>query len=286
MRILWAAIQEAGALGWVMVVLGELGVVAAFVAVLAPRWRRRMAVAATALGALCAVLGGAGVIGVRIATDRTIAEERDALRPVERLRMRREGYLEAQRPAEIGLGCAALPLLAGVAAALAVTRRRPRRTPTTPISTSRASFGPGGASRFGTAFAAVTASGFAAAARLEPVPGPYVLADLATWQVQDHVTDVDHAADGDLLLHACERLEAALSEHGASFDRGRVPTLPAAARRCVEERIQRAALLAPISAVRSALEDLSRSPFVKHDPAWTSSSPRRAPRSSASRRAR
>ncbi len=267
MRILWAAIQEAGALGWVMVVLGEVGVVAAFVAVLLPSWRRRMAVVATVFGAAAAIAGGAGVVRGRAATDQAIAVERDALRPVERLRARREGYVNARRLAEIGLCCGALPLLLGVVAAFAATRRRPAFDAADPEVDLSRFLRPRRGLAIGTAFAAVTASGFAAAARLEPVPGYDPIAEHATREIQERVADVEHAADRDCLLDTCVKLETALGEYGTSFDRAGAPGLPKVAHRCVEEAVQRAVLRSPISSVRDALVGMSGSAFVKQDPA-------------------
>jgi hypothetical protein len=76
---------------------------------------------------------------------------------------------------------------------------------------------------------------------------------------------VEHASESAIVLRACHDLEEALAASEAAIDRRLVPTLPAVARRCVEQGIQAAVLLAPLSEVRDRLQLLSRSPFVKRD---------------------
>jgi hypothetical protein len=272
MQTVLATLRDAGGIGWVIVVVGAIGALAALGAALAVALRAKgalgFAVAVTALGVLCAGLGGTGVVRARMATDRAIGESAEDLRPVERQRVRREGYLTARSAAKLGLGGAALPLLAGVAAAFVAARRKARiEAPPPDAIDGEIAFAPRPRRGLpvGAALAALASSGFALAALLEPVPGRNLHADQDARHILDQFEDIRYAAESDVVLTACRRLEDDLYGQPASFDRALVPGLPAVARRCVEERIQRAAILSRIGAVEVAIEAISRSSFVQHD---------------------
>ncbi len=218
---------------------------------------------ATALGILCAGLGGAGVVRGRLAVDDQISG--DGGRPVERQRLRRDGYLLARAPARLGLLGAAQPLLVGVLLLFAVARRKAAMDapdPDLPL-VSRARFRmPVGAAVLG-----VLSSGFALAALVDPVPGRNGRADETARRLLDQLDDVRRTEDPEVLLVACRAVEDAITAGQAMFAPGRLPPLPAAGRRCIEERVQRAAVLSSIGAVRSGLEGVRLSPFAQHDPA-------------------
>ncbi len=268
MQSLLAAVEDAGIFGWAIVGLGGLGglvsVGAAVAGALRARAVGKLALVARGLGGRGGGLGGGGAVRGRVLTDRSVVEDADELRPVERQRVRREGYLEARGAARIGLVCAALPLLAGVVAACAAARRKGGEGGGAGPVVAFAGR-PGRGLQVGTALAAVASAGFALAALLEPVPGRNLFASQASREVLDHLEDIQHATESGIVLHACSRLEHALYEKQGTLDRGLVPGLPEAARRCVEERIQAAAVLSSISGVEEGLQDLAQSPFVKHD---------------------
>jgi hypothetical protein len=81
-----------------------------------------------------------------------------------------------------------------------------------------------------------------------------------------HLEGVRRSADGEALLEACGGLEEEIRGWQGAFDPGRVPGLPHAARRCVEARIQEAAVLSAMDRVRSRLRELAASPLVTRDP--------------------
>jgi hypothetical protein len=109
------------------------------------------------------------------------------------------------------------------------------------------------------------AAGFALVALSEPVPGRNQSVDATTRKVLDAIEDVHKGEDREVVLTACGRLEAVIEERDTTLDRRLLPTLPATARRCVEERIQEAVVKSSISGVGYALEVVARSTFVKND---------------------
>ena len=265
-----AMVLDAGIFGLVIAglgVLGALAMLATGVAVLRrARATMRLALVTTALGVLAAGVGGAGVLMERAMTDRSISHSDDDLSLAERQRLRREGYLTAQVSAQLGLMVAALPLLAGVAAVFVAARRRARAEALAidpefplPIRPRR------GLSLAVTA-GAVASSGFALAALLEPVPWPNAEAEETTRSLLDEIADVQRAPDeGEGVFNACRRIEQAIDRRRATLDRWLLPTLPAVAKRCVEARIQHAAVLPSIGAVQRELDDVAASPFVRRD---------------------
>lgn len=249
---MWETFKEIGPLAWPIVAAGALGSLASILALIlaakrAPR-ALHVAVAATALGALAALLGGAGVLYLRRVTEAAIVDTQAS--PLEAEKLRREGYAEARRPARLGLWCAAFPLLAGTAAMFAARRRRP--------SLEAA----GLALPIGMTVAGLLSAGGAAAGASAPLPGRAIPLDAPDWVLLEHVEHVQKAEGSEALLAACRRLEIDL-EDGLSSP---IAELPAAARRCVEDRVAQAVILAPIERVHRALEAIARSPLTQRDP--------------------
>jgi hypothetical protein len=266
MGTLLVTFHDAGFLAWILLGAAALGGLASIAGLVAVAFRARatyaLGIVATAIGILCAGLGGLGVVQARIATDAHVNGE--GQRPVERQRLRRDGYLLARAPARLGLLCAVQPLLVGVALLFIAARRKAALSapdPDLPLA-SRAPFRvPLGAATVG-----VLSAGFALAALNDPVPGRNFRADETARKLLDQLEDVRHTTDPDVLVDACRAVEDAITAGQAMFDPGRLPTLPAAARRCVEDRVQRAAVLSSLGAVRGDLEAVARSPFAQRDP--------------------
>jgi hypothetical protein len=267
MDTLLATFHDAGFTGWILLGAAAAGGLASLAGLGALAFRSRatlaLGVVATALGILCAGLGGAGVVKARLATDAEL--EGDGRRPVERQRLRRDGYLLARAPARLGLLGAVQPLLVGVLLLFAVARRQAAMDapdPDLPL-VSRARFRmPVGAAVLG-----VLSSGFALAALVDPVPGRNGHADDAARWLLERLEHVRRTDDPEALYVACRAVEEDITTWRDMFDPGRLPTLPAAARQCIEGRVQRAAVLSSLGAVRGELEAVARSPFAEHDPA-------------------
>jgi hypothetical protein len=254
--------------GWALVAGGVLGMLLAVAAVplVMRRGGFRLACAAALVGAVTELAGGFALVKARADTDASVTGWD---RPVERQRARRDGYLAARPLARLGLMCAALPVAAGIALMFASRRRAraatsmehgidaddaaamaPRRMLGAPVVASAA---------------ALLSCAFAGRALVEPVPGRNLRAEETTRHYLDAIEDVEAAGDDDAVRLRCEAFEAQIAEHHGTLDRSTVPGLAKGVRRCVEERIQSAALLSDLATVKRRLETLSRSPFLDHD---------------------
>lgn len=257
-------LREVGPLAWPIIAAALLGSLAALLAlilaVLRARAALRVAVVATALGALAAALGGGGVLYLRHVTERAIIDTEASALQAEKLR--RQGYDEARKPARIGLFCAAFPLLAGVVAMFAGRRRRRSldevlADPDTPRAAR-----PGLALPMGMSVVGVLSAAFPVAGLSAPLPGRAIPLDAVDWVLLEHVEEIQQAEKGDALLVACRRLEIDLEDGRSSSIDGLAP----AARRCVEERVAQAVILAPLDRVHRALETTARSALAQRDP--------------------
>jgi hypothetical protein len=255
--------REVGLLAWPIFVAGALGSLVSIVALLLAAKRApsalRVAVAATVLGALAALFGGAGVLYLRHVTEAAIVDTRAS--PLQAEKLRREGYGEARRPARLGLLCAAFPLLAGTFAMFAGRRRRPSLEAALADPDVVRPARPGLALPIVMTVAGVLSAGVSAAGATAPLPGRAIPLDAADWMVLEHVELIQKAEGSEELLVACRRLELDLEDGLASP----IPELPAVARRCVEDRVAQAAILAPIERVHRALEAIARSPLAQRD---------------------
>jgi len=262
MADLWWAFREGGAPNWIILFFGVVGLGFALASVGLAASR---ASAARWLGivTLCcaAVIGGIGTLGVfwnRSRTEDAISGA--AIRPTQKQRIRRAGYLESKSCAKFGLGLSALPLLAGAIAALTATKKRGAAA--WPNALAPRGLPPGSpVARDGTngmAFAALGTAGAIAAANVliiaQRLPGPDLDLYDPLWQVLD-AKDLIEAGEMD---RGCESLEAMLDQRF----RGSIPPEAAApAAKCVEHRLAAIARLPPPSR-RDELANLSRSALL------------------------
>jgi hypothetical protein len=261
---MWENFQQTG-----VIACGAVGVTASLAAVLTvasrPKAALRLAVAATVVGIACAAFAGFGQMHQRHETDRDLASEE--LRPAQRQRLRREGYLKARDGAATGLLVAAVPLLAGMILMFVAARRRaeaeaPERDPDIPFAPRP---------RLGvpvvTTLVGVLSAGFALGTLAERVPGGNPSAAETAVRVRGDVERVQKAGEHDDVLTACKRLEDDLDARDASVDPGLVPGLPAATRQCVEERIQQAVARQALHEIQERLAEVRRSYLVLREPA-------------------
>jgi hypothetical protein len=235
--------------------LGTAGGLAAVAAAILTVRRARAALwvgaLATLLGAACATSGGLRAHWMRMLTD--AETDIDAQSPIQAEQVRRAGYREARNPAALGLLLAAVPLAGGVAAMFAGRKRRaatgaPRQSASVPI----------GATVLG-----VASAGFAVTWLAAPLPGREFPVGDASWEVLEDVEVIQQAEEGSAKLdRACARLDQDL----AGIRTAPTPDLPAAIRRCGEDRIARAVLQSPLFKVQRDLEGVATSRLARRDP--------------------
>lgn len=260
---MWETFEQALPMAWVIVPLGALSALTSILGlILAARRSRltpRLGVALILAAALASALGVAGVVHGRHRAEAPVGAE--DLLPVEREHRLRRGHAEARSAAALGLGSAALPLLAGV---LMMIGRRP------PLADEDDS--PPPLPRFsrrvevGAVMSALLTSLVAAAAHEAPLPGRELSANHARWRLREALEEVTSAEDHFEIGAACRRFEAALEDNRAHLGRALPRPLRAANKACVEQRIQEAALLSRLPVIRAAMEALSTSPMADLDP--------------------
>jgi hypothetical protein len=250
--------------GLFIALAGGLGLLFAIGAVIEAGRRSRPAVAlgmaAVAFGVACALLGGAGVVVGRARADvRTPRDAEQSEYAFERLR--REGYRAARGAAKLGLICGAIPMLAGLGVVLGARRRRDPEVDDDLAALLR----PRRAPRIAAVSASVLGTGFALAAWSAPLPGHDITFRDPGWLFRDHIAAIARAETTRELTPLCGNLEMELETSPGSLP----PPLPAelrpAARKCVEDRIQQAAVLSTLGEVDRRLLDLWTSPFVQRD---------------------
>lgn len=259
------ALGDAAPVGWIILHFGVIGAVGSVAALIAARHRaasaRPLGAVVVMLGVVCALLGTAGVVLGRSATNRAVAHEEEGS-PIQRQRIKQEGYGRARAAGRVGLVFAALPLLAGFAALMS----RPRRTEEEELVDAMREPWPTARGRALTTATGILACGVAGVAANAPVPSRGVVLDATAWEVLDAVNLIQQTDDRGRVLYGCRKLEEALADGAPPPRTIERAAVRAADRTCVEERIQEAAVRSPLSAVRVSLEEVLRSSFVKREP--------------------
>ena len=258
----WWAFREGGTPNWIILFLGLVGVAFTLASVALAATR---APAARWLGVVtmlfAALIGGVGTLGVfwnRGRTDDAISGA--SLRPTQKERIRRAGYIESKSCAQFGLGFAALPLIAGAIAAIAAPKRKhAAQPPGTPAMPSMPLAPPAaGDGTNAMTLAALGIAGAIAAANvlivLQKAPGPDLDLYDPIWQILD-AKDLIEAGE---IGRGCDSLEATLDQRF----RGTIPpeAAPLAAK-CVEHRLAAIARLPPAER-RSELTNFSSSALL------------------------
>jgi TonB family protein len=261
MAKVWVIFGETDWFGWVVLSLSVAGAVYAAVAVRAAVRRSPRAlglgVVAVIAGALCAGIGALGVVRGRTAADRATAAER----PVQRERLRREGYRRARSAARVGLALGAIPLLAGAIAVLAAPRRRPEDADLPPGVLAPLRL----AAPLGVTAAGLLCAGLGIEAARARLPGRDLSVDDPLWDVLDEVEVLRAARDREDRLRGCRRV-------GELLDRGlgpraaeALPDLPRLGSGCVSVFLAHANTK-PLAEAIGELEALGKSYFVRSDP--------------------
>jgi hypothetical protein len=251
MHVVYEEFRNGGWPNLVIVFLGfwglVLGLVAAGLAAGGAASARMVGAVSVALAGIILSTGALGVAQGRRVTDRAI--EGASIEPLQKERIRREGYLESKSCAKFGIGCALLPLIGGAAAMLTARRRKDDRP------------GEGAPDGIG-----LTASLLGVAGLLLLANGAFVRAKLPgrdldpmdpTWQLLEGAEDVDAGR----VERGCKRIEDALTavpyygDRELEADPSKVPDFAGTAARCVDSRID-AALAKPEQDRRAALEDV------------------------------
>jgi len=125
----WSAVRDCGSIAYIAILFAIVGVVVGPVAITAGiiskgRAGLYLGLVATALGALCFMAGGGGVVLGRSKTDQALAGVGVDPTMVERIRV--EGYREAAQCVSVGGATGTLPLFFGVIA-IVVTSIRQRK---------------------------------------------------------------------------------------------------------------------------------------------------------------
>jgi hypothetical protein len=277
MSTLWDTFREGGFMNWILLLLGLVGAMAAFVAFILAAMRSRAALAVGAVvllfGALIAGLGLMGMSMGRRSVENAMAGE--AISAGMKERIRRAGYAESLSCVKFGLGFSALPILAGaLAMLLGALRRSEDSEPGAPradaASPGSAPPSPGGPSQ---------KPSFALPAVALGVAGLIVVADFVALATPLPGRAIDEDDKGSVLLAAkeaidkgdleigCEDLERALHDddplaRGAgAVSPSAAPDFPKLAEQCVDFALKEA-LAAPPEDRRVELVrlDLSKLP--------------------------
>lgn len=237
--------------GWPNLLIVFLGFWGLLLGLAAAGFAASGAAAARALGAvsvgLACIILSAGALGVAQGhhlTDRALQGE--SIDPLQKERIRREGYLESKSCAKFGIGCALVPLVGG-AAAMVTARRRKDDKP--------GEGAPGGlglpAGLLGIAGLLLAADGAFVAAKL---PGRDLDPMDPTWRLLEGAEDVDAGQ----IERGCKLIEETLGTAAVyggrdlEADPSKVPDFPRIAAKCVDSRID-AVLAQPDQVRRSAL---------------------------------
>jgi hypothetical protein len=259
---IWEEFKNGGWANWIILLFGMGGLALALVATILTAMRstagRWVGIATIAMAAFIAGLGLFGVFMGRRMVDQALAGP--AVRPSQKERIQRIGYLESKSCAKFAIGWALLPLLAGGIAVLGAAKRKPSAPsagawgsplapPPAPAATDGAGIGVG----IGALAIAALTIGADVAVIAQPLPGRDLDPSDPTWRLLDAKEDIE-AGDLDA---GCLDLERALGEPGA-----RVPDdIAPLAAKCADHRID-TIVRGPESRRREELATLARSPLL------------------------